>query len=154
TLLAATPLPWWSWTPLLHVDRNALPDVTATRRTSVDQNAAQTAFTPPGTVSAGSDSVVPGWSLTGLSRLWNQLHPALGRVARNNSVWGACVLTLLLAGTGFSVARLLVGLCAVRLCQRNSRPLLDAVLLSMLATLRREMGCRRRIEVREARDIG
>jgi hypothetical protein len=54
----------------------------------------------------------------------------------------------------FCIARLLVGLYAVRRWRTNSQPLDDPALLSLVASLRRAMGCRRSIEVREAADVG
>lgn len=160
SLLAATPMPvWWSWTALLPGEENGVATATARNTASgslrpTDRDTEEAAFLPPGAPPEDSPSAAPGWSLNHLRRLWSQLRPVLGSAARRNPVWSWSIIALLLVGTCFGVVRLFVGLYAVRRCHTNSRPLDDPAVLTLLATLRRAMGCCRPIAVRETADVG
>jgi len=60
---------------------------------------------------------------------------------------------LALAGMGYSLVRLLIGLWAVGASRRRARIIDDPELISLLDALRAEMGCSRRVELREAADL-
>lgn len=60
---------------------------------------------------------------------------------------------LALAGTCYSLVRLVAGLLAVAICRRRGRSIDDPELTRLLDLLRREMGCRRGVELREAADL-
>jgi beta-lactamase regulating signal transducer with metallopeptidase domain len=63
------------------------------------------------------------------------------------------VVIVLVAGTGLCLLRMLLGLWAVSRCRRRSRPIADRTLDHVLTSLQAEMGCRRRVAVRETPDI-
>jgi hypothetical protein len=58
-----------------------------------------------------------------------------------------------LAGTGFCLLRLLLGLWAVHHCRRRSQPVEDPALHRLAETLRSEMNCRRKVEIRESTEL-
>ena len=67
--------------------------------------------------------------------------------------WSAVVAIVFFVGAGAGLLWVLVGLVAVRSYRRQSRTVCDAALLELVDLLRAEMGCRRRIEVRESKGL-
>jgi hypothetical protein len=58
-----------------------------------------------------------------------------------------------LAGTGFCLLRLLLGLWAVHHCRRRSQLVEDPALHTLAETLQSEMNCRRKVEIRESTEL-
>ncbi len=113
---------------------------------SIAASVAPAAREAPGLPAA---SGAKGWT-------WGDLRAAGGRLGRRAVApsrrfrpLGDLAAALALAGAGFGLARLALGLWAVADCRRRGRPVADADLLGMLADLRGAMGCRRPVELRE-----
>ncbi len=62
-------------------------------------------------------------------------------------------MVVALAASGVGLLRLLIGLWAVRLCRRRGGAVDDPGLTGLLDELRREMGCRRRVELRAVSEL-
>jgi BlaR1 peptidase M56 len=97
----------------------------------------------------------PGFtvSLTRLRGVWSRLERGAVAPAVRCRPWGSALAVASLAGSGFGLLRLLVGLWAVRLCRKRGRVVADPALLSLLAELRAAMGCGRAVEVVEVPDL-
>ena len=67
--------------------------------------------------------------------------------------WPALVTIVFLTGVGGGLLWLLVGIVAVRGYRTRSGPVEDASLLELVDVLRAELGCRRRIEVRQSNEL-
>ena len=161
TVLATLPMPtWWSWTGLLAEaaaiqSPSTRPGIDCSPlKTALDADAASGLAGPAGAWANEPEHAGPRWSLADLHRLWTRLIPGAGAAARRPSAWGGLLAITLLAGMGLGSSRLLLGLYAVFRWHRNSRPLDDPALLALLAHLLCGMGCRRRVAVREASDVG
>jgi hypothetical protein len=145
TLLAICPIfPRPSW-------RNDTPEPLAG-----DELSAQVPVA--GTSSAWSSETAAGGSLVGVGDwLWQWLRrldaiaavPVAGR-----SVWYRPCGFLVLAGAALGLARLLLGLWAIRACRRRSRVIGDSALLGLVASLRDEIGSCPPVELRELPDLG
>jgi beta-lactamase regulating signal transducer with metallopeptidase domain len=92
-------------------------------------------------------------SLTRLRGAWSRLERGAAAPAVRCRPWGSALAVAGLAGSGFGLLRLLVGLWAVRLCRKRGRVVADPALLSLLAELRAAMGCGRAVEVVEVPDL-
>jgi beta-lactamase regulating signal transducer with metallopeptidase domain len=67
--------------------------------------------------------------------------------------WPAVMAVLLLAAMACGLGWLLLGVAAVRWQRLRSRPVVDGPLLALVEVLRAELGCRRRVEVRQSDDL-
>ncbi|HEV2972042.1 MAG TPA: M56 family metallopeptidase [Pirellulales bacterium] len=90
--------------------------------------------------------------------LWTAFWDGLGNNARAHSSpawrWPSMAAWILLAGMALGLARLALGLSAVGRCRKRTRPVTDAALTAILDETRTRLGCSRRIELREADEIG
>jgi hypothetical protein len=94
-----------------------------------------------------------GWTVAGIRLAWARLERGTAAPAARCRPWGTWLAAAALAGWAIGFFRLLVGLWAVRLCRRRGGMVDDPGLLALLDDLRRLMGCRQRVELREAFDV-
>jgi beta-lactamase regulating signal transducer with metallopeptidase domain len=92
-------------------------------------------------------------SLETLRNAWNHFERRAAEPAARFRVWGRFVAVIALAGSGFGLIRLLLGLWAVGHCRRLGRLVEDPAMLGLVNELRTSMGCRPIIEVREISDL-
>jgi hypothetical protein len=67
--------------------------------------------------------------------------------------WPAVVASVVLTGMAAGAGWLLLGLLAVRSQRARSWPVEAPALLELIDTLRADLGCRRRVEVRQSSDL-
>jgi beta-lactamase regulating signal transducer with metallopeptidase domain len=67
--------------------------------------------------------------------------------------WGTIIAAIGIAGAITGLARLLIGLWAIRLCRQQGRAIADARLLDLLAEIRVAMACHQPVEIREVPDL-
>lgn len=94
-----------------------------------------------------------GWSFPSIRDLWNRLETTAAVPAARCRPWAKGLAVVALAGTGLSLLHLLVGLWGVQRCVRQSRPVDDPGLNALLQELQGSLGCRRRVEFREAPEL-
>lgn len=94
-----------------------------------------------------------GWSIAALRDVWKHLGKTAAVPAARCRPWGRALAAVALVGTGVSLLHLLVGLWGVHRCVRQSRPVDDPGLNDLLQELRESLGCRRRVELREAPEL-
>jgi beta-lactamase regulating signal transducer with metallopeptidase domain len=108
-------------------------------------------FTP-----AGPPAVDPSplaFARLRLRAVWDRFERTTAAPAARCRPWGSALALVCLAGAGLGLLRLLIGLWAVCLCLRRSRPVADAALVRLLDELRTAMGCRRRVAIRTAPEL-
>jgi beta-lactamase regulating signal transducer with metallopeptidase domain len=67
--------------------------------------------------------------------------------------WGTIIAAIGIAGAITGLARLLIGLWAIRLCRQQGRAIADVRLLNLLAGIRVAMACHQPVEIREVPDL-
>jgi beta-lactamase regulating signal transducer with metallopeptidase domain len=92
-------------------------------------------------------------TLAGFLRVWRRLEPGPMLPAARFRQWGGALALAAIAGAGIGLLRLLVGLWAIRLCRRRATIVNDPVLIGLRDALQVAMGCRQRVEIREAPDL-
>ncbi len=123
---------------------------------------ARVAASKPVATPAGGDATVgnlrsnegsPVWSIAGLRGVWERLEMKAAVPAARCRRWGSVMAVFAVAGTGGGLLRLIVGVWAVRVCRQRSKPVNDPGLNDLVEELRGSLGCRRRVEVREAPEL-
>ena len=95
----------------------------------------------------------PAWTIHWVHGAWEGLDRATAPFAgRPGNGWGVAAV-ILLCGIGFSLIRLALGLLGVGGLRRRSRPIEDPDLRALMNELRRRMGCRRGVDLRESPDV-
>jgi beta-lactamase regulating signal transducer with metallopeptidase domain len=129
---------------------------TAAPLASIPKAANSTAAEAPAGVTPADKatrSVERGWALAGFRLAWSRFErQAAGPVARFWP-WGKALAVVGLAGSGIGLIRLLIGLWAVGLCRRRGTMVDDPGMLGLVEELRRAMGCKPEVEVREVSDL-
>jgi beta-lactamase regulating signal transducer with metallopeptidase domain len=113
-------------------------DETAARPASADAS-----HTEPGTAAALGDLLRQG------REGWRRLQGLRPQPQRR---WPGAIAFIGLGGVTFGLARLALGLWAVHVCRRRSRPITDPDLFCLAERLRAQTGCRR-VELRESPDL-
>ncbi len=147
SFLAFCPLPaWWDWE----------------RGTPRPERRAGTSRPPTPESPAAVGPVLPtppeerprsGLPVSRIAELWRRINRAGSRAAGAGGSWVGLLGLLVAGGVGIGLVRLLRGLGWVRRCRRRGRRLQDPDLLRLLEDLRRAMGCRAAVEVREIDDL-
>ncbi|WP_406698347.1 M56 family metallopeptidase [Singulisphaera sp. Ch08] len=94
-----------------------------------------------------------GWSFAAWQSVWKQFESTAAEPAARCRPWGSALAAVALTGTGVGLVQLLIGLWAVHRCVRRSRPVEDPGLNGLIEELRGSLGCRRRVELREAAEL-
>ena len=154
TVLAFSPWPRW-WVPTLAsvepTDRGAA-EVMATPKTAAPGNPEGEAGPIP--------RLVPDSSVTanGLADVVREIGREMLHPTRSTSTsgwrWPSWVACGFLAGLTVAMFRLILGLWSIQALRRRSRPITDRGLLSVVDSLRDEMGLVQPIAVREAAEVG
>src|SRR5262249_6588132 len=90
-----------------------------------------------------------GWGLATLRVTWSRLERGAAEPAARCRPWGHLLAVVALAGTGVGLLRLIIGLWAVRICRRHGRKVDDPEMANLLDELRKAMGYRPPVEIRE-----
>ncbi len=147
SFLAFCPLPaWWDWesgTP-----RPERRDGTARPPTPENPAAAGPALSAP-----PEERPRSGLPVSRIAELWRRINQAGSRAAGVSGSWVGLLGLLVAGGVVIGLVRLLQGLGWVRRCRRRGRRLQDPDLLRLLEDLRRAMGCRAAVEIREIDDL-
>jgi beta-lactamase regulating signal transducer with metallopeptidase domain len=144
-LLSLAPRGWTPTSATVSVARRE--SVAASGR--VEQGRGRGDFVPAG-APAGDPSP---FTFARLRAVWERFERATAEPAARCRPWGSSLALAWLTGAGVGLLRLLIGLWAVHLCRRRSRPVDDIDLARLLEEVRASMGCRRRVEIREAPDF-
>ncbi|MHC4405137.1 MAG: M56 family metallopeptidase, partial [Planctomycetota bacterium] len=158
SVLALSPWPQWSLFAG-HDPAESVPQEGGSSRGTDVRAAAGSLPTEP--VSAPSTAKVLADSAEGepsaIAALWQGF---LGEVSRAPTGpdparwrWPAVVTVSLLVVAGLGLIRLLAGALIVSSYRRASRPVQDRALLELVDVLRAELGCRRKIEIRESHNL-
>ena len=142
-LLSLAPRGWTPRSATVSVARRE--SVAASGR--VDQG--RGGFMPAGAPAGGQSQ----FTFARLRAVWERFERTTAEPAARCRPWGSSLALAWLTGAGVGLLRLLIGLWAVHLCRRRSRPVDDADLARLLDEVRTSMGCRRRVEIREAPDF-
>ena len=94
------------------------------------------------------------WARTFWEGLWDGLSDRSASGSTTASRWPSVAAWLLAIGMGLGLARLALGLAAVRAYRRRTRPVTDAALNALLDATCARLDCRRAIELRESAEIG
>lgn len=105
------------------------------------------------TAKPASGGVGFSWSSVFLRRTWTGLERTATTSSKGGWSPAGLVGIALLAGCGLCLMRLAIGLWAVRAYRRASVPIADPTLIDLAEELRREMGCSRPIELRQAAEL-
>ena len=151
TLLALSPWPRW-WSP---------GEPSASRPTAVKSSPTRvveaTGPARPGLDAGASPAVgmTPSFAWSDFVREFGRELAAPTTAARGTGwrwpAWAACVF---FAGLAVALARLILGLWAVRTLRARSRPIDDPGLLALVSSLRSEMDLARPIDLRETSEVG
>jgi beta-lactamase regulating signal transducer with metallopeptidase domain len=148
TALACCPLPaWWGWDAMMPSAANVRQQPPG----AFDGESPSATNVPANTENADT----PGIRLAALAALLRDLGRSSSASAVNNSgwTWPTIVLLLLGCGTAIGLARLGVGLWALRQGWRRSRLVDEPELLGLVEVLRTSLGVRRAVAVRETADV-
>ena len=153
TLVVFCPLPrWWSWGAA-----SVMPAPSAGPRPSnvaakpEDEQAPRSETRRHGPTSV-EDIGAPG-STPLLHSLWANLAARGAPTSGQVGGFARALAFLFLAGSGLCMLRLLGGLWAIDRLRRKSRPVTDAALTALLEDLRRGVGTRRRVMIRECPEM-
>lgn len=144
-VLAFCPLPsWWAW--------DLVPPlaVSPTGNTPAGQDAGPWSEAVDGGPAQGG---TPLPALTSALRSLGRRPPATVSEDSPPPGWPTIVAAVSLAGTGFGLLRMLVGLGGIRRSLRRTRPVVDPDLLRLVEELRSAMGVKRAVAVRESADL-
>jgi beta-lactamase regulating signal transducer with metallopeptidase domain len=94
-----------------------------------------------------------GWEFAKLRLTWDRFGRGAAEPAARVRPWGSVVAWLALGGMAYGLFRLLVGLWAIGASRRRARTIDDPETIGLLDNLRRDMGCTRRVELREGADL-
>ena len=107
----------------------------------------------PPSGSTGPERLMPtaegGWEFAKLRMAWERFGRRAAEPAARVRPWGSVVAWFALGGMAYGLFRLLVGLWAVGASRRRARTVDDPEMIGLLDHLRRDMGCSRRVELRE-----
>ncbi len=162
--LALSPWPhWWRW---------QRPEVTDSISQSSASSDAASAHVDARAGANNADSVGPTsnqsldsrnsptnaagatfWVKNFWDGLWDGLTNRPAAASTPPSRWPSVAAWLLAMGVSLGLARLCIGLAAVRAYRRRTTPVADEALNQLLAALRQRLGCRRAIEIRESPEI-
>jgi beta-lactamase regulating signal transducer with metallopeptidase domain len=155
TPLAFCPLPDSSiWLSLDKEETTSKPDIAVN---SPNESSGESDETPAaGGGLAGAKRQAGEGPFVSLELL-NQLGKRWGRLTETSEgrTWGwpgLVALIFMACGTG-CLLRLLFGIWAIHDCRRRSRPINDPAIDRLMITLSKEMGCRRKVDVRESADL-
>jgi hypothetical protein len=150
-VLAWCPLPaWWSWETV-----PAAADAGPASAPAFPTPAAGGGEPAPPAAEPTDPPARGGVGLSGLSAAVRLLSRGRGAMTADSPgrSWPVAVAAVVLTGSAVALARLLLGLWAVGVCRRRSRPVDDPGLLAEVEGLRAALGCRRPVTVREAADL-
>jgi beta-lactamase regulating signal transducer with metallopeptidase domain len=162
-LIALSPWPhWWRWQRPEATDSVALNGaLSGAASGQVDRKAAVNGGDP--TVPASNQSLGSSNSSTGpagatfwVKNFWDGLWDGLTNrptTATTTSRWPSIAAWLVAAGVSLGLARLCIGLAAVRAYHQRTTAVTDEMLNRLLGALRIRLGCRRQIEIRESPEI-
>jgi beta-lactamase regulating signal transducer with metallopeptidase domain len=155
TGIAFCPLPsWWTWTPARsasHAPRKETASTAMFESSNVFREEAHPEDSGAASPNAEAGGVAISPSL--LLRLWrgtdprNELSPTIG------AWWPTAVVVVFVVGTLLGLARLFLGLWAIRRYRRRSHQINDPALHGLVESLRIELGCLRTVELRESSDL-
>ena len=91
-----------------------------------------------------------GWPIARLRGAWERFEKTAAAPAVRFRAWGSLLAVFAIAGSGVGLLHLVVGVWGVHLCRRKSRPVEVSELNDLIKELMDGLGCRRRVEVREA----
>mgnify|MGYP001007741726 FL=1 len=152
TVLAVVPWPRWqfAWTTPPHESGSPHEDGRASVAGNVGWDSVPTG-------SGQSPSLQKREGLSGAIVWWQTVLEDLSRpqpiAPEPGWQWPALLAVLMFTAAGVGTAWLTLGLLAVRAQRRRSRPVEDAALNELVDTLRAELNCLRRIEVRQSSDL-
>lgn len=150
SFLALCPLPpWWAW----QTETTEAPAVEAPARApAVAEEAPPDSdnHPPPARRDEGGGL---SWSVDALRHGWDRLHRAAASPPVRRWNGPGIVAGVFLSGMGLYLARLALGLWAIRSCRRRSRLIADAALIELADSLRGAMGCPQHVEVRACDDL-
>jgi beta-lactamase regulating signal transducer with metallopeptidase domain len=142
TVLAACPIsPWPTWT--------ASPVETTPR---VGEHPVAPG---PAPAQAGDETGGSGGLPVSTDRWWSPMRDEAAGAEATGSAgsWAVWLAVLVLAGAAVALARLFLGLRAVRACLRRSRPVVDDELLAVVRSLARATDCPGPVVVRETAEL-
>jgi beta-lactamase regulating signal transducer with metallopeptidase domain len=93
------------------------------------------------------------WSLARLRIAWVRLERQAAEPAARCRPWGGGLAVLTLAAAVAGLIQLALGMGAIVACRRRGRAVDDPAMLELLDDLRRAMGCRAPVELREVADL-
>jgi len=99
------------------------------------------------------DNGGPGRTIAGLRGAWGRFESTAAAPVGYCRRWGGWLSAVALTGAGVGMLRLTVGVWAVHVCRRRSRPVDEPGLNALVEELRGSLGCRRRVEVRETPEL-
>jgi beta-lactamase regulating signal transducer with metallopeptidase domain len=154
TGLVFFPLPrWCQWD--FGASCTAPPEATMVSRVIPPSPVAEpTSVGPDPAVASGSDQEASGltWSMASFRRTWERLRRVQVPSPEGTVRWPEVVALVFLTGAGLGLLRFLLGLGAVQVCRRRSRPIDDAMFV-LAKTLAADMGCPRPVELRECPNL-
>jgi beta-lactamase regulating signal transducer with metallopeptidase domain len=153
TLLAVSPLPsWWNWQPPCSAATGTLEAMHTDLPPNVEPSSSDVDNATPTAPSSGGAGLawpvaLGWWTWEGAGRASAPFTDQSG------NGWEIAAIVFLIGVTlcGF---RLAYGLWAVADLRRRSRPVSDSSICLLMDQLRKEMGYRSRVEVRESSSIG
>jgi beta-lactamase regulating signal transducer with metallopeptidase domain len=154
--LSASPWPrWWSVTDFRPAVKDSVPTAA---EVPPGEKSASTGLTSEAVPEVGA-LAVNGGMRSFLSGLWNQARSGLTDSSRAEQAsarwhWPAWLASAVLAGMGVGLGRVLLGAVALVRLLRQTRPVDDPALLTLVEQLRTHLHCRRPIEVRETTCCG
>ncbi len=153
TLLTVCPPPaWWNWRSLEEVRPATAGATHADIPSDAEPSSPEVKEVAPAPPSSGGAAlawpvVLGRWTWEGAGRTSSPFTNQSG------NGWEIAAIVFL-SGAALCVFRLAVGLWAVSDLRRRSRPITGSSVGQQLDQLRLEMGCRRRVEIRESPRVG
>jgi hypothetical protein len=93
------------------------------------------------------------WLFAGWRGAWDRFERGAAEPAARCRPWAEWLAPLFLAGAAAGLLRMAMGLVAVVACRLRGRPVDDPGMLGLLDALRRAIGCRPGVELREVPDL-
>jgi beta-lactamase regulating signal transducer with metallopeptidase domain len=93
------------------------------------------------------------FGLDGFIGLWSRVQLAPTVPAARFRRWGRALAIAGIAGAGIGLARLFLGLWAIRLCRQRGTILNDPILIGLSRELQLALGCHQVVEIREVPDL-
>jgi beta-lactamase regulating signal transducer with metallopeptidase domain len=101
-----------------------------------------------GRLASGMSSTLQGFLIA-----WRRLEPGPIVPAARFRRWGGALAVVGIAGAGFGLLRLCVGLWAIRLCRRRGTIVDDPHLIALCGEIQLALGCHQEVEIREVPDL-